>query len=148
MDSNSKVKAGIVKSETYRMGDKKAEARKRDDKWDVVAGDRQPRFTMASDRLANASLHHKNYPIPGMSERFKLDWRMGYSDLYYPAARLEDGSISPLFIDLPVTESEIQKCKLKLAVMKELKIRYTYIVAGQDENIAREILDSQSGKKH
>jgi len=136
MDKNPKVKAGHLKSETFRAASEKEESRKSAEKTLNLG-----KFTMLTDVLAKDKFHMKNQPIPKGKEHFPTEWRMQYTDLYYPYARLDDGAISPLWIDQPATEFDVKLCQRKKVVMNKLGLRYTYLEPGKGEPEARAILD-------
>jgi len=132
------AKAAVIKQAgTDRMVTAKEQAEKKASQSIL----RKSVFTKLSDILAESNFYQRNHPIPGAVKAF-VDWKMHYVDLYYPHAKLREGTIAPLFIDFPRSDLEVETCKKKKEFMREQKLRYTYIALGFGEQEAREILES------
>lgn len=121
---NPKVKAAVIKNAGTDRELDDVEARERRVAQSIA---RKGIFSKAPDRIAGDMFHMRNHPIPKGKEMFPAEWKMQYVDLFYPYAKLEDGTPSPIFIDMPVTLHEVSLCERKMKVMKDKGLRYTYI---------------------
>jgi hypothetical protein len=135
--TNSKVKAATIKpgssqvTSTSEIQDETSVSKKR------AATERM--FTKVSDAIANSDVAIRNWKIPNSNELFPNEFRMQYTDLYYPYA---DGG--PLFIDTPAMPHDIKRCERKLETLKKTKVRYTYVASGENEDIARARLGEEA----
>lgn len=91
-------------------------------------------FSKLTDAVAQSDIYVRNEPIPFAMEFFPMDWRMRYSDLYYPHAK--GGGI---YIDTPAAPYEIAMCEIKHKTYNAKGIRYTYVKSeeSQAEVLAR-----------
>lgn len=121
---NPKVKAAVIKNAGTDRELDDVEARERRVNKSIA---RKGVFSKAPDRIAGDSFFMRNHPIPKGKEMFPAEWKMHFCDLFYPYAKLEDGTPSPIFIDMPVTLHDVSLCERKMKVMREKNIRYTYI---------------------
>lgn len=130
--SNSKVKFTAIKRRNAELPDESSpevraariETAKR-----KAAG-----FSKLTDCVAESNIYQRNEPIPDAMLLFPMDWRMRYSDLFYPHAK--GGGI---YIDTPSAPYEVAMCEIKHKTYTSRGIRYTYVKAdeGQAECLAR-----------
>ncbi len=91
------------------------------------AASRAFRFTKISDLVAQSDHWCRNEPIPFGLEFFPHEWFMRYSDLFYPSAKG-----GKLYIDTPMSATEIMYCERKLKAYHSKGVRYTYIISNED----------------
>lgn len=91
-------------------------------------------FSKISDSVAQSDHWFRNEPIPGGLDLFPMQWYMRYADLFYPLA-----VGGKLYIDTPMSGSDINFCKMKMAAYHKKGIRYTYIAQsdGPEEVLMR-----------
>lgn len=87
-----------------------------------VAKKRNALITLADQIARDKTVVYKNHPWPGGAKSFPNEFKLHTVSLYYPHA--EGG---PLFIDEPMFPHEVETCKRKAVVMKQLGHRYAYI---------------------
>lgn len=131
MAKNPKVKAATIDSfGTDRLPTEETIAEKKSERPFVK---KQRQYSMIPDSLARSDFYMRNWPIPKGKEMFPVEWKMQFVELYYPEARLANGTKSPLFIDMPNTVHDVALCERKLKMMREKGMRYTYIKVGEGE---------------
>jgi len=86
-------------------------------------------FNLLPDKIAQDSFYMRNQEIPTMKKAFPFDWKMHFSDLFYPYA--SDG---PLYIDVPQTTHDLEICKKKYDALEPTGINYVYITKEDNEN--------------
>lgn len=123
------VKAAVIRHS------EKAYAHVKDESSDVAAEAKiktaeakRKLHTIISDSVAASDIFHKNWPIAQGKKLFPDEWRLQYSDLFYPYA--EGG---PLFIDTPGPH-DVQRCEKKFRAYAQAGVRYVYIKNGDSVN--------------
>jgi hypothetical protein len=127
---NSKLKTAVLKAGTdTELTDEQARERRIAKRLATAE-----RLTKTTDILAQDKFCVRNQPIPKGKELFPMEWRMQYSDLFYPHA-----PGGPLYIDMPVTTFDVALCERKIKVLREKGLRYTYLkpTDGHYEGILR-----------
>lgn len=104
----------------------------------ALAVKRARELSSIPERIAGDKFAHKNCPIPNGEKHFPLDWRMRYVSLCYPHA--EGGA---LWVDVPMSDQDIEKCKAKAQVLKAEGLRYLYLTPQMDEAAARSQLEGR-----
>jgi hypothetical protein len=95
------------------------------------------RFSKISDDIAQSDHWMRNEPIPFGLELFPgEEWFLRYADLFYPVAKG-----GPLYIDTPMSLTEIRYCERKIEAYRTKGVRYTYIKANEDASEASMRLD-------
>lgn len=124
---NPKIKAGLLKAGTDRehTDDEARESR--------MQKRMKQTFTRTTDLIARDGFLVKNQPVPKGKELFPAEWKMQYVDLFYPYALDKNGERMPLYIDMPSTVHDVAICERKLKVMRDAKLRYTYLKPGEAE---------------
>ncbi len=123
---NSKVKMARIDTHTADMKDADEPMIK------VAALDRGAsriaKYSKISDDVAQSDHWMRNEPIPHGLDLFPgEEWFLRYADLFYPVAKG-----GPLFIDTPMSLTEVRYCERKLEAYRSKGIRYTYIKANED----------------
>lgn len=124
---NSKVKFTAIKRRSAELPDDSLAEAKASKVF--AAAERAKSFSKLTDAVADSDMYSRNEPMPNAMELFPMDWRMRYSDLYYPYAKG-----GPIFIDTPSAPYEIEMCEIKYRTYSAHGVRYTYVKA--EEGIA------------
>lgn len=129
---NSKVRTTTIKRRNSEIVDSE-EAEAKNERIQS-AQSRAKLYSKLTDAVAESDIYSRNEPLPGGKELFPMDWRMRYSDLYYPHAK--GGGI---YIDTPSAPYEIEMCEIKHKTYSAKGVRYTYVKAneGQGDVLAR-----------
>lgn len=88
------------------------------------------KFSKITDQLAESDHYMRNEPIPHGLDLFPPSgylFFMRYSDLFYRYAKG-----GPLYVDTPISATEIMYCEKKLQAYRSKGVRYTYIKSGED----------------
>lgn len=93
-----------------------------------AAAKRAKGYSKLTDCVAGSDIYSRNEPIPGAMDVFPMDWRMRYSDLYYPHAK--GGGI---YIDTPSAPYEVIMCEIKHKTYSARGIRYTYVKSEESQ---------------
>ena len=117
---NSKLKTHRLNSSTFELADDDAPIAKVHSL--ERAKTRAFAFSKISDSVAQSDHWFRNEPIPFGLDLFPMQWYMRYSDLFYPLAKG-----GKLYIDTPMSPSDINYCKMKMAAYHKKGIRYVYI---------------------
>lgn len=83
---------------------------------------RKSNLYSTSDKLAQDKMYYVNYRWRN-TDQFNPDRKYFYVDKYYPFA-----VGGPLFIDEPHHKDEFARCEKKAIEMRELKLRYIYVI--------------------
>ena len=134
MSKNNKVKAAHMTNRSFEVDDDETAQERRIQK--SIAKKASRRFSNLADMIAEDDFYMKNFPIPKGKEMFPAEFRMQYSDLFYPYS-----PGGPLYVDTPKTTFDIVLCEKKLPVMKAKGLRYTFIKTGEGEMEVRQRLD-------
>ncbi len=112
---NTKVKVVKTRSHTAEMASEQPR--------NINRGTAQiKRFSKTPDAVAESDHWVRNEPIPFGLDLFPQEWQLRYADLYYPVAQG-----GPIYIDTPVSATEVMYCERKLEAYRSKGVRYTYI---------------------
>ena len=85
-------------------------------------------FKTLAEQAARSTVYFKNFYLEELREQYKHYDRFRRVDKAFPYAKLGAGQESVLVLfDEPVTESDLEVCFQKVAVMKKLGYRYAII---------------------
>lgn len=87
--------------------------------------ERRSKPNSIADRISGDPFHYRNYYYSGGAQAFPNQPRLQYVERMYPFA-----SGSPLLVDEPQLEHEVQECEAKRPVMRAMGHRYLLIKPG------------------
>jgi hypothetical protein len=128
---NSKVSGIHIPSATANLKEKDAQGL--NDRLDGkpqrtnLVGMTRRQYSKITDEVADSDHYVRNEPIPFGLDLFPNEWRMRYSDLFYPAAK--GGGI---YIDTPGAPWELVACAKKHEAYAAKGVRYTYVGPHED----------------